>query len=297
MSRGWAVIYHRPAGNKEVSAMARGVPRIISRWFRDDRVIYSFISLLAGLILSSAISAALNRGTFLLICAVIVLSFFSIGYLKVTTDQVKAYLGSHPYVLSTGQTPEQIEAGYKKMTDIVRKANSRIIVLGADITGWENRHLLSERSGFLAAIESVIRAKVEADVTFTYMRIAQSPSARTLQDEDRVSRKHMDESTFDHLEKVVEVIGDSTLVNLKLYVREPIEGCPSIVVVDEEYVSLAIVGDRDRPGNKYAKSVLGMIHIEDHTKDLPPQYAHIVEGLVAYEKARFLEVSQESVSE
>lgn len=140
------------------------------------------------------------------------------------------------------------------------------------------------RSKYLQAIEETIRDKLaDKRVThFTYKRVLQSFSSPF---SDTLKREQIDSDMFEHCREVFKILSESSAsakINFELVIREPAFSCPSIVVVDDDYVSLSIIGERrEFEGGRRIRvaSMQGIVDIDDHSGRAANHYVHVIEDL------------------
>jgi hypothetical protein len=168
---------------------------------------------------------------------------------------------------------------YKRMAESIKSAKNRIYILSAAFPNPEypiQPSLFAARQEFLQAIEDIITAKLEDSQAenFKYVRVLQSNSSEITDHSksDGILRsEHVDCQTFEHCHRVWQKLcgareSDQDHIDFQFVIRKPVLSCPSILVVDNETVHLAVMGERKvlkkRVVDKTAK-VQGMVTITD----------------------------------
>jgi hypothetical protein len=262
------------------------------RWLRPSYV----ITFAAGTILSAGVGIlltdALQRNLALLVIAVSILVLSTMIFADRIAESVESHLiKHHPSVSFSTYGEEQVEEGLKRMSDTVRRAKNSIVILSAAVSSHQNSIQLRMPAGrekYLRTIESTIKNKLDHERTnnFKYRRILQSnniseASPNTLRSDQT------DLQTFEHCRRVFETLSTSprrNRVDFDLAIRRPVLSCPSILVVDEEYVNLVIPGENREFNEAGVRTKVALIEqasvsIEDRSGEIAQHYVQLIEQL------------------
>lgn len=251
----------------------------------------TILAFIAGALLSAGLEIFITDvaqrylGLFLVLFSIFVL--FVLISLNKMTEAVQSYFRSPPFIGLTAYGEDEVAQAFSKSADFIRNAKNRVIILSGIVPPTQDPvqpRMPTTRPKFLEAIEEVLAERLRDKRTkrFVYKRVLQShlsPYSETL------LKNQVDPQTFEHCRKVFQILsGQEALdkIEFELVIREPTISCPSILAVDDNFVSLAIISERKEVqlGRIVTvASIQSIVTIEDPTGKAVEHYTRIVENL------------------
>jgi len=211
--------------------------------------------------------------------------------LKKHLNQVHASVSFVPDTSATKGAPTSRKRSYDSGTAAVRGARDRIFVVGDYCPPPGEDATLDQppehRFEYLQTIEDMLTQRLKVDSksagTLQYRRFIQRPRNVYNQIKERVNAGNPgvvlkpedmigDEQVFEHCRRVLNIAGSaekqrSDHLQVEIKVIPFLPNCPSILLVDNRDVLLAIPTRIDRPGDKFARQgMLGSLVMEDKAR-------------------------------
>jgi hypothetical protein len=245
------------------------MPTKVSRFLRQSVVIF-----LAGAILSAAVDLALGSlaerhvGILLILFSIFVLyTFLTFGDVGSQVNKQLDLLGLTSLWI---YDPDEPTESYIQVSEIVRSAKRRVLVIGPYIPVHPPTKIPEGRTGYLKILEKVIKSQLDnqADSPFIYKRVIQSDRAAEAQGILRKELFGRDVQTYEHCKRVCEMLKakPSALVNVEFAVSDPLPTLPSLLIIDDKYIIFALSTRRYRMDTREGELVFGgSLIIEDHS--------------------------------
>jgi hypothetical protein len=258
------------------------------RWLQQN-VILAFI---AGVILSEGIDVILsktlqtNTGVLIILVAILVLA--TITATNRMSESVVLHLKSPPFIGFTAYGEDEVADAFMKTAQRIRNAKKRIILLAGTMPARSNPiqpRMPRTRSKYLETIEEVLEERLADRKTtfFVYKRVLQSQS---LPFTETLRTDQADGDVIAHCRKVFQMLSRSKAldkIDFELLIREPSPSCPAILIVDDDFVSLLIISERQEleDGKMVdVAAVRSVITIEDPSGKAANHYSRMIDTLV-----------------
>lgn len=241
--------------------------RIIQKFFRE-----SFVLFLAGVVLSAAIDVMLGRIVQRYVGVLLVFVSVFILYTVVTMGEMRKRIdGQLDRLELTAVWIHKPEEVYQRGAEIIRSAQNSILAINPYALGTPVLIMPKERPSYLEAIEQVIKRHLDesSSSSFVYTRVLQAEKASQV--EGRLGRDLLNEQppqSFDHCKRVFSMVKGKPngRVEVMLYASEPLLSAPSMLIVDDKYVALAMLAPRQKLGEaEHSLELMGALFIEDRT--------------------------------
>lgn len=261
--------------------------KVILQWLQQNPI----LTFIAGAMLSIGIellfTGVLQRNISILVITISILVLFTITSINRTSESVVSLLKSPPFVGFTAYSEDQVAEAFTKAIEALRQSTNGIIALGGAVPKPEDPvqpRMPKTRSKYLHAIEETIIERLSDPGTtyYKYKRIVQSFSLPLT---DTLRRDQVDPDMFEHCREIFRILSESpasSKINFELVIREPAYSCPSIVVIDDNYVSLSIIGERrefEAGRSIKVASMQGVVEINDRSGRAADHYIHVVDDL------------------
>jgi hypothetical protein len=257
------------------------------RWFQQKHI----LTFLAGVLITASIRLLLGdviqRNIGFLLFIVSILTILIVLYFEKSIELIKNRLTVSSNIGLFAYGEDNANEAFTKTAEIIRYAKTRIVILSGFSPPPDTNvppKLPKTRPGYLEAIEDVIRERLsDKDSSyFKYYRVLQSmspPFSETL------LSQQTDQNLFLHCRKVFQILAEhpsQDKIDFELIIREPTFSCPSIIVIDDNFVSLAIISEREEVqlGRKgKVASIQGVVTIDDPSGRAAAHYVRIIENL------------------
>ena len=263
------------------------ITKVLLRWLQQN-IILAFI---AGIILREGVdiifSTNLQDNTGILLVLVAILVLASITAINRITENVVLHLKSPPFIGLTAYGEDEVAEAFVKVAERIRNAKNRILILAGSMPARDSPvqpRLPRTRSKYLETIEEVIEDRLADRKTnfLVYKRVLQSLS---LPFDETLRTDQVDEDLITHCRKVFLLLSQSKAVDkidFELLIREPSPSCPAILVIDDDFVSLLIISERQelQDGRMIeVASARSFITLEDPSGKAANHFARMIDAL------------------
>lgn len=214
-----------------------------------------------------------------LISVLVISAILFFQYLYV---DVKSYFDNYARLKIISLSESETKKHFIDLRELVLDAKKSITVLSASLPDIEKVDLPPERNTYLSGIEELIEEKLnnQHSEKFRYKRILLSTSKNL---SPTLEKDQIDLPMYLHCKKISTIVGKtgSTNVIFDLTIRPPIFSCPTILIIDNKYVTLGVLSEF---GKKI--DMRGSITIEDASGKTAEHYKHLVDQLTIAEDSK-----------